>query len=393
MNTLDIGHHATIELIESYLDQLNATKFDGLRLPDKPIKAAGLGGESALIQCLLTWARKNPTGSVITPLKLGVPSEEEHSLKHLSSRAYSFVAMLAANDVLAADQSTSIRARTNRACSLRVDAMARGLQKAAFGHRTFLACVDHSTKANIPAFYFADGTLRNRNEFADLAEELLMSRAAAYTKRNIANATRRGLGVLLYELIKNTNDWGRTDLGNAPLRPSLRGILFTRFNMLVSGALASAGGNSQLESFVKNMGSQSKDGYVRFLELSVFDSGPGLAVRWLNRAVEGDVSLSDELDACFSCLSKHRTTSGASTRGLGLYYVMKTLHDLRAYVRLRTGRLALCRSFVNAPLRDSERLNGPELYDWRSETLEPTSMPLAEGTLFSIVIPLVEEAE
>jgi hypothetical protein len=218
-----------------------------------------------------------------------------------------------------------------------------------------------------------------------------MSRAGAYTKRNISIATRRGLGVLLYELIKNTNDWGRTDLGNAPLRPSLRGILFTRFNMLISGALASAGGNAQLESFVNHMGNQSKDGYVRFLELSIFDSGPGLAARWLNRVMNADVPLSDELEACFACLSKHRTTSGASTRGLGLYDVMKTLQDLRAYVRLRTGRLALCRNFVDAPLQHSEQINGPELYDWTNESSVPTSMAPTEGTLFSIVIPLVEE--
>lgn len=393
MTVLEIGSQATIPIVESYLEQLNAATFSELRLPKKPIKSAALGGDAALIQCILTWARTNPNGSVITPLELGNGDDEARSLKHLASRSYSFIAMLAASDVLAADQSTSIRTRTNRACSGRVDAMAEGLQGAAFGHRTFLSCVDHSTKGNIPAFYFSDGTLRNRNEFADLAEELLLSRAAGFTKRNIATRTREGLGLILYELFKNTHDWGRTDLSHAPLRPSLRGMLFTRLNMLTSGATSSAGGNSRLESFVKHMGEKSHDEYVRFLEFSIFDSGPGLAARWLSQPIDSNVSMRQELEACFECLSKHKTTSGASTRGLGLFDVMKTLNELDAYVRLRTGRLSLCRSFVDAPLDAEEQIKGPELYDWKTESTEPTLMPKTEGTLFSIIIPLVEEGE
>lgn len=393
MTLLTLKNETTVPVVESYLEQLAASQFDRLNLPAKHIKSAGLGGESALIQCFLTWARRNPYGEVVTPVELGDTEEEEHSLKHLASRAYSFAALLAANDVLAADESTSILTRTNRACSMRVDVMAEGLQKAAFGHRTFLACVDHSTKGKIPAFYFSDGTLRNRTEFADLAEDLLLSRAASYTKKYISPTTRNGLGLILYELMKNTHDWGRTDVDNVPLRPSLRGILFTRINVLLAGANTAAGGNTLLESYIRHLGENSKDDYVRFLELSIFDSGPGLAARWLNRPLTDDVELSEELAACFACLAKHKTTSGASTRGLGLYDVMNTLNELQAYIRLRTGRLALCRNFIASPLQPEEQLNGPELFDWMTASTVPTQMARTEGTLITIVIPLLEENE
>jgi hypothetical protein len=130
---------------------------------------------------------------------------------------------------------------------------------------------------------------------------------------------------------------------------------------------------------------------VRFLELSVFDSGPGLASRWLSKPLTDDVTAVDELAACFSCLRKHKTTSGASNRGLGLYDVMRTLDELHAFTRLRTGRLALFRNFVASPLQADEQSNGPTLFDWHSASTVPTKLPQSTGTLFTMVIPLVEE--
>jgi hypothetical protein len=392
-NTLfKLKSETTIPVVEQYLEHIASLPQQNVQLPTQHIKAAGMGGESALIQFLLTWARSNPSGEVFTPLQLGDAEKESHSLKHLASRAYSFVALLVARDVLAADGSTSIRTRTNHACSLRVDEMAKGLQKAAFGHRTFLACVDHSTKAYIPAFYFSDGTLRNRSEFSALAEDLLMSRAAAFTRQRIRPATRQGLGLILYELLKNTHDWGRTGVDNVPLRPSIRGALFTRLNVNLEGALASAGGNPSLETYVNAIGQRSRDEYVRFLELSVFDSGPGLASRWLNRPLTDDVTTEEELAACFACLRKHKTTSGASNRGLGLYDVMRTLDELHAFMRLRTGHLALFRDFVSSPLQVEEQSEGSSLFDWVSTSPVPTRLAPSTGTLFTMVIPLTEES-
>ncbi|MEZ6039633.1 MAG: hypothetical protein R3C20_03955 [Planctomycetaceae bacterium] len=218
-----------------------------------------------------------------------------------------------------------------------------------------------------------------------------MSRAAAFTRQNIHPATRRGLGLILYELIKNTHDWGRTGVDNVPLRPSVRGILFTRLNVNLEGAIASAGGNPALESYVTSLGQRSRDNYVRFLELSVFDSGPGLASRWLSKPLTDDVTAEEELAACFSCLSKHKTSSRASNRGLGLYDVMHTLDELHGFMRLRTGRLALFRDFVSSPLQADEQMNGPTLFDWHSASTVPTRIPQTTGTLFTMVIPLVEE--
>ena len=391
MQVFRLANKTTIPVVESYLTGLNEFNYDAIALPAEPIKSAGLGGESALIQYILTWARSNPGSPIVTPMKLGDAAEEGHMLKHLANRAYSFVGLLAAHDVLAADESTSVRTKTNLACSRCVDKMQRDVSAAKFGHRTFLACVDHSTKSHIPHFYHLDGTLRSRSEFVRLAQELLDSRTSLQAHQRTLGITSNSLGKVLYEVVKNTHDWGRRSIDNVPLRPSLRGILFTRFNLPLAGVVASTGGNPSLRSYAEKLAEYSRDGYVRFLEVSVFDSGPGLALRWLGCRSAENLELRDEHRACLDCLAKHKSTSRESMRGLGLYDIMATLSQLQGYIRVRTGRLALCRNFISSPLESHEQIHGPQLFDWTTSQVNPTAMARAEGTLVTFVIPLFEK--
>jgi hypothetical protein len=386
-----LEEEASVNVVESYLLKLERHGAGNLALPSKKIRSAGLGGEAALIQFLLSWARQSPGGIIKVPVSLADDADVAHSLKHLSHRAYSFVGMLSAADVVAEDGVTSIREKTNLACSRRVDELSINLARAKFGHRTFLPCVDHSTKAFIPAYYFPDGRLRNRQEFTELADELLSSRAEAFAQNSIAEATRRGLGLMLHELVKNTHDWGRTGTDNVRLRPSIRGLLFTRQSPNKAGALGFSGGNQSLLQYIREVASKSPDDYVRLLELSIFDSGPGLASRWLSRQVNDQLPLQDEAKACFDCLRKHQTTSGASNRGMGLYDVMKILQDLRAYIRIRTGRLAMYRDFLANPLEQKESTAGPILFDWKTCKTDFSKMAPVAGTLFTIVIPVWQE--
>ncbi|MEZ6039634.1 MAG: hypothetical protein R3C20_03960 [Planctomycetaceae bacterium] len=120
----------TIPVVEKYFEHIATSPQTDVLLPTQHIKAAGMGGESALIQFLITWARNNPNCDVITPVQLGDAENEAHSLKHLTKSSI-LIRGGACRDVFAADGGTSIRKRTNRTCSLRVDEMAKGLQKAA----------------------------------------------------------------------------------------------------------------------------------------------------------------------------------------------------------------------------------------------------------------------
>jgi hypothetical protein len=86
-----------------------------------------------------------------------------------------------------------------------------------------------------------------------------------------------------------------------------------------------------------------------FVELSVFDSGPGLSLRW-HSAKTGhtrysDLSLEEELEGVRKCFELHSTTQGSGNVGDGLVIAMRSMRKLKALMALRTGRLSLLQDF------------------------------------------------
>ncbi|OXI62750.1 hypothetical protein CFB47_05600 [Burkholderia sp. AU27893] len=121
------------------------------------------------------------------------------------------------------------------------------------------------------------------------------------------------------------------------------------------------------------------------LELTVLDTGPGLARRWLSRHGDpGDkieqLSIADEVALVKKCFELHATTKTTAGSGGGLSYVLQTLQRLNAYLRLRTGRVCLVQDF-SAP--KAEALFAPT--HWLKE--QPV-LPMTAGACYSIVVPL-----
>jgi hypothetical protein len=94
---------------------------------------------------------------------------------------------------------------------------------------------------------------------------------------------------------------------------------------------------------------------MQVLEISVFDTGPGLALRWLSQHGAAlsyeDFSLEDEQAAVETCFQKHATTKASQHFGLGLPVALAGMRKLGAFMTLRTGRLSLYQDFAR---RDTE---------------------------------------
>lgn len=207
------------------------------------------------------------------------------------------------------------------------------------------------------------------------------------------------IAIALAELFKNTDDWAKVSVRGAVVPHSCRGIL-----------IESLGGTGSLESRYSEE-QDEKDPLTDFLRgrfstksgvrwvavgISVFDSGDGLAQRWLGRPIESDVTVQDELAAVLSCLRLHGTTSERAERGIGLHQVMASLseEDVRGFMYLRTGRLCLYRNLGSDPLAPS--LPGkPDPYWLKDWTLREANTARdagrVEGTLLSFVfmVPLI----
>lgn len=393
MSTLEISAVTKVADVEQGIRALGIVAQPELRLPDR-IKRSAFGGEAALIQYIVTWARRFESSRLLTDIPASSAasgrSDPPAEAKRLCRWPYGFAAALMAADVIASDGKTSVRRVTDAECGRAVDGMSRGLREASYGHRTFLACVEPSTKANLPAFYWPDGTVRNRSEFRSLVYRLLDCKAPQFVGQQFDSAIVEGLGNILYELFKNTHDWSRTDLTGAPFRRSLRGLLMTRFNMPLAAARRAAAQGWALERYVLGLRRSDDSTLVRILELSVFDCGPGLACRWLGSPLS-TVTIEQEYEACVACLRKHRSSSTSAHRGLGLYDVMKTMSPLRAFVRIRTGRLTLYRDFIQNPLGADEEAAGAGLFDWSRGREGISEFAPAEGLLYTILIPLAAQ--
>ena len=124
--------------------------------------------------------------------------------------------------------------------------------------------------------------------------------------------------------------------------------------------------------------------------MSLFDSGPGLAQRWLGKSIRPHDSIDNEYDAVISCLNLHGTTSSDTDRGLGLDVVMDTLSLVRGFLRIRTGRLSLYRDFVEHPFKAGINNAPPEpfLVDWNTQSMQVERMAPVEGTLLTMLIPV-----
>ena len=120
-----------------------------------------------------------------------------------------------------------------------------------------------------------------------------------------------------------------------------------------------------------------------FLEITVFDTGPGLVRRWLSAQSQAtnlaNIKVEEEFEVVRSCFSEHVTTKSILGSGQGLPTVLETLKKLRAFLRLRTGRLCLVQDFSEPTSVDFS------LKHWlAAKPLLPDTL----GAVYSIVVPL-----
>jgi hypothetical protein len=403
----------TIADVERELKELAAARPSHLLLPVRP-KKWWFGGEAALIQLLVTWGRRDPEATLVTH----IPEDQDPSIQlgHLLKRPFGLVGAWMARDVADLKLTRPLKVQANRTSEPVIDLMWRGRRDpgsagqlslwgeedddrweapnvSAVGDRVFLACIDHHPRWRIPQFYFPTGEVRHRDDFVALAEAL--ARGATMTKGGtpVTGDVRRPLGSILHELFKNTHEWARTDARGATLLRSVRGVLAQGHSWAQEEVLEAAAGSIALGTYLGHPRLRSPEGRWRFLELSIFDSGLGLARRWLSdksgdEVHLDDLRLEDEYAACMECFSRWRSSTWQSHKGVGLHEVMQTLSELGAFFRVRTGRLSLYRDFVDRPYTEAAPSGSQLLADWSGQWASLLPHAPVEGVLYTMLIPI-----
>jgi hypothetical protein len=369
--------------VEEEMRRVVASPGEHLQLPVHP-KEWWLGGELGLIELAITWARGTQASVLVTH----IASEENPNtqLRAMSRRMFGFVALMMAHEILDREESPnrSLRRSAYEQCRQVVDMMFQPVAQFALGAKVFLLCVDHSTRWEIPSLYADSENVKDLIAFSTLARELLDKTQHAH-RGSIPPQSIRGIGAILHELFENTDKFAKTDDKNVPWRRSVRGISIERHSWSEAELAKVGSDNAALQCYFNGFKRINADDQQRFLELTVFDSGIGLARRWLKEKWSPQVQLDEEYGACLACLTKNFSSSPSRGKGLGLAKVMSTLDDLKGFFKIRTGRLSVYRDFATAPLQSPSDV---ELRDFASCSTTLTELAAVFGTHYQILIPI-----
>jgi hypothetical protein len=158
------------------------------------------------------------------------------------------------------------------------------------------------------------------------------------------------LDQIIWELLKNTDEHARTNLSNSViLSPNTRGVGIKLIRDTKESILKKADGHTGLVNYYNNVAEDQ----AFFLEISVFDSGPGLVKRFMGKHWTPEVKIVDEVNAVKECLRKGSTSVDdwkGSQKGFGLNEVLVMLSKLRGFIKIRTNRCSLYRNLAQYPI-------------------------------------------
>ncbi|QQJ96416.1 hypothetical protein JG536_28120 (plasmid) [Burkholderia ambifaria] len=412
---------------------------DGARELEVPTPATFPGvtsfcAEAALLQFVVTWARSKDTAENVLFSTLDATSTNFEATLQKQLGIPHFLAAWVLGGKLYDESRSLLKRREAKGYAAFLDAMDNfEFQRThdTTEGRANLICVQGSKREYIRPFYEQYRTqwrVRPEGDIRVVIQDILMQLAPRWPGGYVREVSEP-LAHLMRELVENSDWWARVDQKGVEYDKGVRAVTVRLRDIDDDNLEMFAGGNSHIQAYLlhnltthpkvqKDVIPSSRDGQARklsFIELSMVDSGPGLARRWLanrpqnKRSVNklDEIPLHEEEDAVIECFKKWRTSSGNALRGVGLFSVGSLLRKRNGFLRLRTGRLGYLFGTQSAigdielqlrraePHDDYVRLDdgthvflhdGQMIFFLRPWTQEQVGA--VEGTAYSILLPV-----
>lgn len=382
--------------VDNFLGQLVEGASQPLSIPRALDNDGAFGGAPLAVQAIASWARRQETHKVQLPDEMGL--SEPDRLEFAASLA-GMGAMYFADEVEAGARQWK-RFEALRAVAPYVMAMNRGDFSAASHRREAgLVCFAGARAEFLNPLYAKPelGSVREAAEFRVLLSRVLKSLDSTLPAQ-LNEGQHELLSAMLQQLFQNTDEHGAFDVDGRKYTRAMRGV-FVRLTSLenVHTLMPDVGKDVPLKAFLSKStvvrlpeqmrpAANSKEvpkasQPLRFLELSVFDTGPGMALKWLSKSAGAkryeDFSKEEELEALKACFKKHATTKMARNSGIGLPMALMAMKRLNAFMGLRTGRMSLYQDF-SAP--------GTDAFDPKPRGgKKEVSAPEIAGTSYTVV--------
>lgn len=369
-----------LEQAESAVAWLYANPKDSeLAFPTK-VRQRELAGDAAFVQFLLTWAQLHQRKSLLSAY---VPPQDLEAARSFVGSLSGLVAALVAQQATDHTSKRAIRTELLAAAFEKLSALTSSRPwTGSKGLGLEILCVDHFDLGEPPVFY-ENGSIRGELWFRDVAPLLIGQSTPPAYRNNIGRKFSQELGSVIYELLQNTEHHAKTTISGDSVTPSVRGLTIRHRSISRQELMQRAGDDHAFNLYAEKL-PQPPDGYQhdKFLEISIFDAGPGYASRWTGADVQ-DLTVEEEFSALSACFAKGASTRRGSHYGQGLPYVIAKLKSLDGLFRVRSGRLSLFAD-LNA---DAILENGaPRFRDTSGGLI--TARPRVAGALVSAFIPV-----
>jgi hypothetical protein len=380
MESFALTKDSNFKDIEEALKVLEKNKALRIRLPNTLQEKGVFGLEGLVCQFIATWLRKNAEENILHTYSNAISPEE---FEDLSSNLYGVCALRLVDKILTNQKAVVPSNVALQYAFDRIRKVIKGNYKDAYkGMYVAIPSIKSlgvNREYNNP-FYNQEKVI-GKEGFRKLLDEV-MAVVIPATQRNAHIESMKGnISEIVRELFDNTHKHGReNELGDI-LSTNFRAVVFNsvdvtekRLNKLVmSGTPGMLGFTGDWVAWMKKHNRK-----LPVLDVTIVDAGPGYARRWTGKS-KNNLSLEDEVLSVIACFKKNNTTSPNSADGSGLTHVLTDLRKLRGWFRLRTGRVAVSRSFFNGS--GSVEIESKDINEVGS---------FVEGVSFNIVIPLVD---
>lgn len=366
---ITLPRQTTFAGLEQFLRELRQSPSQDLKLPVQVSHGGAFSFSAVAIQGIATWARLHE-GKRRIQLAPNF-ADDPNTRARVAGALYAMSGLYFAHEVVAGTRVVP-RSEALEAVAPRVFAMQDyQYQDTLRGPNAALCCFEgakleflHSLYATSRRGSAENTTIRSSSEFASILPRMIEACAGGASSA-LSETQTLALAQLVHQLFKNADVHSASDGQGRPYDAGVRGIQVrevriadeSTFSAFVSDDRALHAYLSKLgrRSLIRQRGTHGMESRLdawpssSFIEISVFDTGPGLALRWLASKAGisryADVNRETELEAIKACFQLHATSHSASMKGDGLPIAIGAMKELRAFMFLRTGRLALYQDF------------------------------------------------
>jgi len=364
-----LPRQTTFAGLEHFLHEVRQSPSQDLKLPLQVSHGGAFGFSAVAIQALATWSRLHEGKRRIQM----APNfaDDTSTQARASGSLHVMTGMYFAQEVVAGGR-TFTRTEALDAVAPRVFAMQDyQYQNTLRGPNVALCCFEGARLEFLHSLYTTarrgtpeSTTVRSASEFTSILPRMIeaCSEGAASL---LTESQLLALAQLVHQLFKNADVHSAADSEGRIYGAGVRGIQVREVRIADEATLSSfVSDDRALHAYLTKLvrrpwirengvhGVKSRlevRPSLSFIEINVFDTGPGLALRWLSRhkniSCYTDVDREVELQAVKACFQLHATTHSAAMKGDGLPIAIGAMRQLRAFMFLRTGRLALFQDF------------------------------------------------